>query len=120
MQIQYPWDFDARGRTATSSEARHIFEMVEQLLMTSPGERVNRPDFGGGALQLVFAPNSDQLAAALPVNLQASIQRWLGDILALEKLEVSHDDSTLLVDLIYTVLRTGEQRRETIARRNVS
>ena len=57
--------------------------MIEQLLFTNPGERVNRPDFGSGLLQMVFAPNSPELAAALQFTTQAALQRYLGDLIDL-------------------------------------
>ncbi len=93
--------------------------MIEQLLFTSPGERVNRPDFGSGLLQMVFAPNSPELAAALQFTVQAALQRWLGDVIGVGALNVDSDDATLTVTLSYTVLATGEARTETFAR-NVS
>ena len=65
MNIDFPFHFDGRGRTAATGDDDHVRDMIEQLLFTSPGERVNRPDFGSGLLQLVFAPNSPELAAAL-------------------------------------------------------
>ena len=61
MNIDFPFQFDRRGRTATTSDAGHVRDMIEQLLFTNPGERVNRPDFGSGLQQLVFAPNSTEL-----------------------------------------------------------
>ena len=63
--------------------------MIEQLLFTNPGERVNRPDFGSGLLQMVFAPNSPELAAALQFTMQAALQRWLGDVIEVQNLEVT-------------------------------
>ena len=116
MQIDYPFRFGARGRTATTDELDHVRDLVEQLLFTSPGERVNRPDFGSGVLQLVFAPNSPELAAALQFTMQAALQRWLGDLIQIDELEVRAEDSTLRVALDYTVLRTGERRVEIVER----
>jgi phage baseplate assembly protein W len=48
MNIDFPFHFDSRGRTATTDEADHIRDMIEELLFTSPREQVNRPDFGSG------------------------------------------------------------------------
>jgi uncharacterized protein len=45
MNLDFPYHFDARGRTAAIDDAGHIRDMVEQLLFTNPGERVNRPDW---------------------------------------------------------------------------
>ena len=113
MNIDFPFHFDNLGRTATTSNDDHIRDMIEQLLFTNPGERVNRPDFGSGLLQLVFAPNSPELAATLQFTVQAALQRWLGDLIEVQALEVTSEDSTLRVILQYLVRRSGEQRMET-------
>ncbi|MEO6196214.1 MAG: GPW/gp25 family protein [Thermoanaerobaculia bacterium] len=116
MNIDYPFHFDRLGRTATTGTDDHVRDMIEQLLFTHPGERVNRPDFGSGLLQLVFAPNSPELAAALQFTIQAALQRWLGDVIQVRGLEVTSRDSTLCVVLQYVVLRTGETRVDTFER----
>ena len=116
MNIDFPFHFDRRGRTAVTDDNDHIRDMIEQLLFTSPGERVNRPDFGSGLMQLVFAPNSPELAAALQFTMQAALQQWLGDVIEVRGLEVVSRDATLTVDLAYAVRKTGETRRETFTR----
>src|SRR5215471_14726208 len=116
MNIDFPFHFDARGRTAATSDDDHIRDMIEQLLFTSPGERVNRPDFGSGLLQLVFAPNSPELAAALKFTMQAALQRYLGDLIDLQDLDVTVDDSTLHIVVRYVVRRTQEIKTETFER----
>ena len=113
MNIDYPFHFDQRGRTAATGDDDHIRDMIEQFLFTNAGERVNRPDFGSGLLQMVFAPNSPELAAALQFTIQAGLQRWLGDLIEVQALEVSSEDATLRVLIQYVVRRTGERRRET-------
>lgn len=107
MQLAFPFHFDARGRSAMADQSRHIRDMIELLLFTSPGERVNRPDFGSGLQQLVFAPNSPELAAALQFTLQASLNRWLGDLIELRGLEVVSDDARLTVSLSYAERADG-------------
>jgi hypothetical protein len=119
MNIDFPFHFDARGRSAATNDDDHIRDMIEQLLFTSPGERVNRPDFGSGLLQMVFAPNSPELAAALQYTTQAALQRWLGDLIELQALEVSSDDAALRVEVRYVVRRTGELRTDTFVRGGV-
>jgi phage baseplate assembly protein W len=116
MNIGFPLHFDGRGHTAEADDAAHVREMIEQLLFTTPGERVNRPTFGSGVLQLVFAPNSDALAAALRLTLHASLQEWLGDLIEVTDVQVEHDDSALRLDVQYVVRRTGETRVATLAR----
>jgi phage baseplate assembly protein W len=116
INIDFPFAFDQHGRTATADDDDHVRDMVEQLLFTSPGERVNRPDFGSGLLQMVFAANSPELAAALQFTMQASLQRYLSDVISIGTLEVTADDSTLQVDLSYVVLATGDARSDTFTR----
>lgn len=116
MNIDFPLHFDSRGRTAGADDAGHVRDMLEQLLFTNAGERVNRPDFGSGLLQLVFAPNSPELAAALQFTTRAAIQRWLGDVIDLRGLEVVADESTLRVAVEYALRRTGQTQTETFER----
>jgi phage baseplate assembly protein W len=116
MNIDFPWNFDGRGRTAATDDDDHIRDMIELLLFTAPGERVNRPDFGSGLLQLVFAPNSPELAAAVQFTLQAAINRWLGDLIDVRTLEATSDDALLTVELSYVVKATGQIRSATFSR----
>lgn len=110
MNIDFPFDVDWRGRTTATDRDDHIRDMIEQLLFTNPGERVNRPDFGSGLLQLIFAPNSPELAAALQYTMQAALQRWLSDLIDVQALEVTSEDATLRVLVQYAVRETGEQQ----------
>lgn len=112
MNIDYPFHFDLRGRTAQASDADHVRDMIEQLLFTNPGERVNRPDFGSGLLQAIFASNSPELAAALQYTTQAALQRWLGDVIEVHALEFTAEESTLRVLLQYSIKQTGERRSD--------
>lgn len=109
INIAYPFHLNNKGRTALSTSDDHVREMLEQLLFTSPGECVNRPDFGSGIQQLVFEPTSPELATALQFALKAAIQRWLGDVIQLQALEVT-SRSTLSIVIQYIVQRTGEQQ----------
>jgi len=116
MNLDFPFQFDSRGRTAGADEAGHIRDMIEQFLFTNPGERVNRPDFGSGLLAKVFAPNSEELATALKFQIQAGLQRWLGDVVEVHKLEVASRDATLTVDVAYLVRRTGQMTSTSFTR----
>ncbi len=116
MNIDFPLHFDSRGRTASTDESGHVRDMIEQLIFTSPGERVNRPDFGSGLLQMIFAPNSPELAATVQFTLQAAIQRWLGDVIELQALEVRAVDSALTIDMQYLIRRTNQEQTATFTR----
>jgi phage baseplate assembly protein W len=117
MNIDFPFHFDSRGRTATTDDDDHIRDMIEQFLFTNPGERVNRPDFGSGLLHMVFEPNSPELAAALQFTIQAGLQRWLGDLIEVRDLQVTSEDSTLRVLLQYLVRRTNQTQTAQFTRR---
>src|SRR5437764_6836077 len=108
MNIAFPYQIDGSGRTATRPDDDHIRDMIEQLLFTNPGERVNRPNFGSGLLQMVFEPNSTELAAALQFTLQASLQQTLGNLIQLQGVQVDAIESTLQVTVQY-VIRTDQQ-----------
>jgi phage baseplate assembly protein W len=120
MNIDFPYHFDGRGRTATTSDEDHVRDMIEQLLLTAAGERVNRPDFGSGLLQMVFAPNSPEIAAALQFTTEAALQRWLGDVIELHALEVTSDDASLRVTVQYRIRRTGVVQTATFAQASTS
>jgi phage baseplate assembly protein W len=112
----HPMQVDARGRTAETTYDDHVRDLVEQVLFTAPGERVNRPEFGCGLLQLVFSPNSDALAATTELTTQAALRQWLSSVVEVADVTVEHDDATLRVAVRYVLLRTGEPVEATFER----
>jgi phage baseplate assembly protein W len=106
----FPFHADRRGRTAHAGHADHVHDLIEQLLFTSPGERVMRPDFGCGLLDLVFAPNSPELVSTLELSVQASLQRWLGDLIEVVALDMDSEENVVRVHLSYVVRATGALR----------
>jgi uncharacterized protein len=110
MQINYPFQIDGRGRVADAIEDAHIRQMIEQVLFTVPGERVNRPDFGSGIQQLIFAPNSDELAAATEFLVQGSLEQWLGDVIEVEAVAMQSEDASLQITIQYRVRRTQQRQ----------
>jgi phage baseplate assembly protein W len=120
MNIEFPYRFDGRGRTAESADNDHIRELIEQVLFTAPGERVNRPTFGSGLMRLVFAPNSDELAATTQFLVQSSLDQWLGDLIQVDDVQVQAHESALLVTVQYTVRRTQERQTAQFARGGAS
>src|SRR3982074_1141883 len=108
MQLDYPYQVDGRGRTAETNSEEHIRDLIEQVLFTSPGERVNRPTFGSGVMKLVFAPNSDALATATQQLVQGALQQWLGDLIQVQSVDVQNEDATLRITVRYVVRRTQQ------------
>jgi phage baseplate assembly protein W len=109
--IDHPFNIDGRGRAATTNADDHVRDMIYQVLFTNPGERVNRPDFGCGLMQMVFMPNSDALATATQFVVQGALQRWLADVIQVEKVEVTNQGEQLIVDVVY-IRRDSGQRQE--------
>jgi phage baseplate assembly protein W len=110
--LDHPFHFDAKGRTATTDADDHVRDMIFQVLFTNPGERVNRPDFGCGLLQLVFMPNSDALATSTRFMVQGSLQRWLADVIQVEQVLVTNEEERLVVDVAYVRLDNGQRRQD--------
>jgi phage baseplate assembly protein W len=108
VDIAFPYQLTAQGTPATAASAdAHIAQMLEQLLFTRPGERVNHPDFGCGLLDLVFSPASPEVAAALSVTVAAAVEKWLGDVVKIQSVNVTAAGSELQVVLDYIVIATG-------------
>jgi hypothetical protein len=116
MNIDFPYKFDHRGRTSETDYEDHIRDMIEQVLFTSPGERVNRPSFGSGLLQLVFAPNSEELAGTTQFLVQGALQEWLGDLIQVESVQVESVESTLQVIVQYIIRRNQTRQTATFDR----
>ena len=116
MDVDFPYRIDAPGRTAGASEEAHVRDLIEQVLFTAPGERVNRPTFGSGLLGLVFEPNSEALAAATEHTVHGALQLWLGDVIVVEGVDIVSDEGRLEVTVRYVLRRTQEQRVATVVR----
>ncbi|MBY6005573.1 GPW/gp25 family protein [Salipiger bermudensis] len=111
MQIDFPYHFDPRDRTAETDEAEHIRDLIEQLLFTQPGERVNRPEFGVGINQLVFSPLSSEAIAAAELMIRGALQQYLGQRIEVIDVETSSADATLHITIVHRILRSGTQHR---------
>lgn len=111
--LDFPFAIDARGRTATTDEDDHVRDLILQVLFTSPGERVNRPEFGCGLKQLVFAPASDALAAATEQLVHGALIRWLDPVISVEGVTTRVDEGALYVTVAYQRRGGGERREET-------
>lgn len=110
VQYNFPFKIGSDGRTATTSDEEHIRQLIEQVLFTSQGERVNRPDFGSGLNQLVFAPYNDELITATQFLVQGSLQRWLGDLIHVDLVQIQNRDSVLSISVRYIILKNSVQQ----------
>lgn len=114
--LNYRLHIDSRGRTAITDGDSHVCDLIEQVLFTAPGERVNRPEFGCALKQLIFMPSSDALSASTQQLVQGALQRWLEDVIVVEKVAVSAIESTLEVTVVYTRRDSGERRQDVLSR----
>jgi len=113
MNLAYPYQLSPLGRTAEAGDAQHIRDLIEQVLFTIPGERVMRPDFGCGVAQLVFAPNSAELASATQMLIQGSLQQWLGDLIMVQGVRVEAIDAVLSITVQYSIRLTDQVQVQT-------
>ena len=116
--LDFPFAVDSRGRTATTDADDHVRDLIYQVLFTSPGERVNRPEFGCGLKQLVFSPISDAMAAATEQLVHGSLIRWLDSVISVERVAVGVQEANLEITVVYWRRETGEQREETFQKPN--
>ena len=112
MNVNFPFQFDGSGGTA-DPQADYLNQLIEQVLFTSPGERVNLPDFGSGLLQMTFAPTSPEIAAATQFTVQGALQKWLSGLIKVQSVVATSVESTLTVTVTYTPLNTSVSQVQT-------
>jgi uncharacterized protein len=112
LSIHYPLGIDqGLGRLATErAYDQHVEQMIIQLLMTAPGERINQPEFGCGVRRMLFAPNSDVSASLAQVSVHQALDQWLGSAIKVDNVTVTAVDSTLTISVSY-ILLARQQRR---------
>jgi phage baseplate assembly protein W len=108
MHIAYPLRITSEGLIATTDEARHIEQLIEQLIFTMPGERVNLPDFGTTLAQLVFGAANAEVIAATQFMVQGALQQWLGNLIQVQAVQVISQEATLNVTVYYVIKRTQQ------------
>jgi len=117
--LRYPFAIDAGGgRAAEETDYdTYVRQLIRQVLLTAPGERINRPDFGAGVRRMVFAPNSPATATLAQTFVYQALTRWLATVIKVEEVKVSAVESTMLIDVRYIVIQRGETRilREEVA-----
>jgi phage baseplate assembly protein W len=116
VNLAYAYQYDHRGRTAEASDEQHVRDLIEQVLFTAPGERVMRSDFGSAVAQLVFEPNSVELAGATQMLVQAALQQWLGDLIAVQAVDVEIQDATMIVTVRYRLRGRDAAQVQTFTR----
>ena len=103
----FPFQIDNASRQAQRTDySDHVRQMIRQVLLTAPGERIDLPDFGCGLRQLVFAPRDEALDSATQLIVSRALERWLSDQIRVTSvtLPTSTDDSNLQVQIDYVLL----------------
>jgi phage baseplate assembly protein W len=113
--LDYPFHVGGEGGVALTSADDHLRDLIEQVLFTNPGERVNLPDFGCGLRNLVFAGNNEILAATVQFLVSQNLTRWLSDVLTVEQVRITNEEEQLLVEVTYAVRRSRERQRVTVS-----
>jgi phage baseplate assembly protein W len=114
--LHFPFQLGDLGTPRSIGHQQVIRQQLEQLLFTLPGERVNRPRFGCGVQRLVFGAATPEVAAAAEYVIRVNVTEFMGEIIRLDAVKVSAADATLFVDILYSLIETGEEQAETFRR----
>lgn len=107
--LDFPFGIGEDRRIRTTDTYDHIKDEIIIILLTSPGERVNQPEFGCGLKEMVFAPNDEILSTMVDFKIVQALDRWLGDKILTDQVNVQSTDENLLIEIVYTVRETSEQ-----------
>ena len=113
IDVGFPFRTDDSGRLADPPYEEHVRELIEQLLFTAHGERVNRPDLGAGLLELLFAPASMEVVSVAEHQVAGALNRWLGELIQVETVRVESDVSKLRI-LVRYILRRNQQHQAAV------
>lgn len=110
--IRFPFGIDrGLGRLAEEDDyAAHVEQLIRQVLLTNPGERVNRPDFGCGIRRMVFAPNSEAAASLTEVTIRQALDRWLSSVIEVAGVQARAAEEKLVVRIAYFLKARRERR----------
>jgi uncharacterized protein len=116
LQFGFPFRIGANGSPVRVTDLRHAEDMIEQLLFTGIGERVNRPTFGCAIATYVFEPASAEMLAALKALVHSALQTWLGDVISVQDLGIQFEQETLTITIDFTLLSNRQRARATFVR----
>jgi phage baseplate assembly protein W len=119
QDFAFPFRIDpASQQTAQAGYAAHVDQMVRQLLLTTPGERADLPQFGCGLRALVFGPNTDALAATVKLRVIQGLSQWLaGSVSVVDVITGAGSDGdpgAIVVTVTYTLIETQTTQAVTV------
>jgi phage baseplate assembly protein W len=112
--LDFPFHIGPEGGAARTTANDHVRDLIEQVLFTNPGERVNLPEFGCGLRNLVFAGNNEVLRATVQFIITQNLNRWLADVLSVVEVKASPEEETLVIEITYSLKRTLERQQVTL------
>jgi phage baseplate assembly protein W len=115
-EFSFPYRIGSDGVTADVGREDHIRDMIEQVLFTRKGERVNRPDFGASVGDLLFNENAPEMAAAVQHMVQSALQNWLAGVIEIRGVDARSEASMLTVTVWYRILDETTERSVTLTR----
>jgi len=109
--LAHPFAIGPSGQAAVASYEAHVRQLVRQVLLTDPGERIDLPEFGCGLRSLVFAPHDHNLDSTTELLVRTSLARWIGDQIDVQHVRVlpveeSGDEAALVVEITYRLRET--------------
>lgn len=107
--LDFPFGIGEDRRIRTTDTYDHIKDEIITVLLTSPGERVNQPEFGCGLKDRIFSPNDEILSTMIHFKITEALDRWLGDKIVADEVNVQSIDESLLIEIGYTVIESAEQ-----------
>jgi uncharacterized protein len=107
--LDFPFGIGEDRRIRTTDNSDHIKDEILTILLTSPGERVNQPEFGCGLKERIFSPNDEILSTLVDLKISQALDRWLGDKIVTDEINVQSIDERLMIEIVYTVKETSEQ-----------
>lgn len=114
VHFGFPYRIGSDGLTAGASAEDHVKQLIEQVLFTRRGERVNRPDFGAGIPELIFSANAPEMAAAAQHMVQAALQQWLSGLIEIHGVDTASEESLLTITVRYRLLEESAERETTV------
>lgn len=110
--IRWPMAVDQLAGTIADEPdyGRHVDQLIKQVLLTNPGERIHRPDFGCGLRRMVFAPNNPAIASLAKVTILQALEKWLGTVISVDDISVDAVNERFEVSLRYVLLARQERR----------
>lgn len=110
--IRFPISIDrALGQLQKERDyERYVAQLIREVLLTAPGERAHRPDFGAGLRRMVFAPNDDATASLMQATILQNLRQWLGNLIDLDNVSARANDNILEVTVVYTIKSRGTRQ----------